>query len=59
MCLSLLVISEILGLSVNTLTVSDKHSLTDTDNLLPQIQVQLSMKQKTFSQSLTAFVKSK
>ena len=52
-------ISEILGLSVNTLTVSDKHSLTDTDNLLPQIQVQLSMKQKAFSQSLAAFVKSK
>ena len=59
MCLSLLVISEILGLSVNSLTVSDKHSLTDTDNLLPQIQVQLSMKQKAFSQSLAAFVKSK
>ena len=56
--MSLLVIFEILGLFVNTLTVIGKHSLPHTDNLLRIIQMYLSMKQKVFSQSLAAFGKS-
>ena len=47
--MSLLVISEIFGLFVNTLTVSDKHCLPDTDNLLRQMQMQFSMNRKAFS----------
>ena len=57
--MSLLVIFEILGLFVNTLTVIGKHSLPHTDSLLRIIQMYLSMKQKVFSQSLAAFGKSK
>ena len=46
---SLLVIHKILMLFLNTLTVDEKHYLLNRDNLTPPIQIQLSQKQKTFS----------
>ena len=55
---SLLVIHKILGLFVNTLTVDDKHYMLNSDNLTTPIQIQLSQKQKTFSQFFFAFLKS-
>ena len=42
--MSLLVISEILSLSVNTLTVNKKFSLPKSENLLQKIQMELSKK---------------
>ena len=45
-----LVIHIMLRLFVNTLTVNDKHYLLNWDNLVQPIQMQLSQKQKTFSQ---------
>ena len=53
--MSLLVISEILGLFVNRLTASEKYSLLHTDNLLRPIQMQLCMKQKVFLNFLLHF----
>ena len=47
---SLLVIHKFLRLFVNTLTVDDKHYLLNRDNLTQPIQMQVSQKQKTFSQ---------
>ena len=55
---SLLVIHKFLRLFVNTLTVYDKHYLLNRDNLAQPIQMQLSQKQKTFSQVFIAFLKS-
>ena len=55
---SLLVIHKILGLFVNTLTVNDKHYMLNRDNLTQPIEIQLSLKQKTFSQFFFAFLKS-
>ena len=55
---SLLVIHKILGLFVNTLTVDDKHYLLNRDNLTQPIQIQLSQKQKIFSEFFFAFLKS-
>ena len=55
---SLLVTHKILGLFVNTLTVNDKHYLLNRDNLTQQIEMQLSEKQKTFSEFFFAFLKS-
>ena len=55
---SLLVIYIILSLFVNTLTVNDKYYLLNRDNLTQQIQMQLSEKQKTFSEFFFAFLKS-
>ena len=51
-------IHKILRLFVNTLTVNDKHYLLNRDNLTQQIQMQLSEKQKKFSEFLFAFLKS-
>ena len=51
-------IHKILGLFVNTLTVDDKHYMLNRDNLTQPIQLQLSQKQKTFSQFFFAFLKS-
>ena len=51
-------IHKILGLFVNTLTVDDKHYMLNRDNLTQPIQIQLSQKQKTFSQFFYAFFKS-
>ena len=45
-----LVMHEILRLFVNTLTADDKPYRLNRDNLTQSIQMQLSQKQKTFSQ---------
>ena len=51
-------IHKILRLFVNTLTVNDKHYLLNRDNLTQQIQMQLSEKQKTFSEFFLPVLKS-
>ena len=51
----LLVIYEILRLLVNTLTVDDKDYLVNRDNLTQPIEIQLSQKQKTFSNHFLHF----
>ena len=51
----LLVICKILGLFVNTLSTDDKYSLLKKDNLTQTIQMQLSEKQKTFSEFFVHF----
>ena len=53
----LLVICQILGLFVNTLTVDDNYSLCYRKNLQQATQIELSKKQKTFSQFVAAFSK--
>ena len=55
---SLLVTHKILGLFVNTLTVNEKHYLLNRDNLTQQIEMQLSEKQKTFSEFFLRVLKS-
>ena len=54
----MLVLCKILGLFVNTLTEDDKYCHLYRENLTQPIQILLSQKQKTFSQSLSAFLKS-
>ena len=54
----LLVICKISRLFPNTLSADRKYSLLSRDNLTLPIQVQLSRKQKTFSQFFDAFLKS-
>ena len=51
-------IYKILRLFVNALTGDDKHYLLNRDNLTQPIQMQLSQKQKTFSEFFFAFLKS-
>ena len=51
-------IHKILRLFVNTLTVNDKHYLLNRDNLTQTIHMQLSEKQKSFSQFFFAVLKS-
>ena len=51
-------IHKTLTLFVNTLTLDDKHYLLNRDNLTQPIQIQLSQKQKTFSEFFFAFLKS-
>ena len=51
-------IDKILRLFVYTLTVNDKHYLLNSDNLTQSIQIQLSQKQKIFSELFFAFLKS-
>ena len=53
-----LVIIKILRLFLNALTVNDKHYLLNTDNLTQPIQIQLSLKQKNFSEFFFTFFKS-
>ena len=55
---SLLVIHKILRLFVNTFTADDKHYLLNRENFAQRIQMQLSQKQKTFSEFSFAFLKS-
>ena len=43
-------------LFVNTLTVNDKHYLLNSDNLTRTTQIQLSQKQKIFSEFFFAFL---
>ena len=51
-------IHKILRLFVFTLTVNDKHYMHNRDNLTQPIQIQLSEKQKTFSEFFFAISKS-
>ena len=46
---------KILGLFVNTLTSDGKYSLVNKANLTQPIQMQLSKKQKTFSEIFCTF----
>ena len=55
---SLLVICKISRLFPNTLSADGKYSLLNRDNLTQPIQMQLSRKQKTFSEFFCAFLKS-
>ena len=55
----LLVICKISRLFPNTLSADGKYSLLNRDNLTQPIQMQLSGKQKTFSEFLAAFLKSR
>ena len=55
---SVLVIHKLLRIFVNTLTVDEKHHLVERDNLAELIQIQLSEKQKNFSEFFLAFLKS-
>ena len=43
---------------VNTLSADDKYSFLNRDNLTQPIQMQLSQKQKSFSEFFCAFLKS-
>ena len=54
---SLLLTWKILGLLVNTLAVDEKYPVLNRDNLTIPIQMQLSQKQKTFSEFFAAFLK--
>ena len=54
----LLLTCQILGLLVNTLATEEKYPVLNRDNLTIPIQMQLSQKQKTFSQFFAAFLKS-
>ena len=54
----MLVLCKVLGLFLDTLTDDDKYSLLYRDNLTQQIQILLSQKRKTFSQSFSALSKS-
>ena len=49
-------VRKVLGLFVITLTADDKYSVLNRDNLLQLLQMQLSQKQKTFSQIFFFFV---
>ena len=51
-------IHKFLRLFVKTLTVDEKHYLLNRDNLKQRIQIQLSRKQKIFSEFFFAFLKS-
>ena len=54
---SLLVISKVLRIFVNILTADDKYFLLNRNNLRHPIQMQLSQKQKAFSEILSAILK--
>ena len=55
---SVLVTCKISRLFPNTLSMDSKYSLLNRDNLTEPIQMQLSRKQKTFSDFFSAFLKS-
>ena len=55
----LVLTSKILVNLFNTLAVDEKYSFLNRDNLTIPIQMQLSQKQKNFSQFLATFLKSK
>ena len=54
---SLLVIHKILRPFVHTLAANDKQYLLNRDNLAQPIQLELSQKQKTFSEFVFSFLK--
>ena len=51
-------ICKISNLFPNTLSADGKYSLLDRDNLTQEIQMELSEKQKTFSEFFSSFLKS-
>ena len=51
-------LSKIVRVLVNALTADDKHWLLNRESLMQPIQMQLSQKQKTFSEVFFAFSKS-
>ena len=55
---SLLLTCKILGLLVNTMAADKTYIALDRVNLTIPIQMELSQKQKTFSEFFTAFLKS-
>ena len=56
--MSVLVMCKISTLFPNTLSADGKYSLFNRDNLTQPIQMQLSQKQKSFSEFFAAFLKS-
>ena len=56
---SLLLTCQILGLLLNTLAADEKYPVLNRDNLTIPIQMQLSQKQKTFSQLFRELLKSR
>ena len=56
---SLLLIWKISNLFPNSLCADAKYSLLDRDNLKQRIQMELSLKVKTFSQFFSCFLKSR
>ena len=56
--MGLLLTHQIFWLLVNTLAADEKYPVLNRDNLMIPIQMQLSQKQKTFSQFLAPFLKS-
>ena len=56
---SLLLTCQILGLLVNTLAADEKYPVLNRDNLTIPIQMHLSEKQKSFSEFVAAFLKSR
>ena len=54
----LLVICKISRIFTNTLSADGKYSILKRDNLTQPIQIQVSRKQKTFSEFFSAFLKS-
>ena len=56
--MSPLVLGEILGIFVNTLTADGKYPVPCSENLQLPIQMQLSEKQKTFSEFFVPFLES-
>ena len=56
--MSFLVISKILTVFVNTLTADDKYSLCNSEKIQQPTEMQLTKKQKTFSQFFGSFLKS-
>ena len=55
----LLLICKILGLLVKTLAADEKYPVFHREDLMIPIKMQLSQKQKTFSQFLVVFLKSR
>ena len=53
----LLLTGKILGLLVNTFAANEEYPILNRDNLAILIQMQLSQKQKTFSEFLAAYLK--
>ena len=56
--MSLLLTCKVLGLLVNTLVADEKFPVLNRDNLTIPIQMQLSQKQKRFSQFFASILKS-
>ena len=56
--MSLLVICEIVGLFLNTMTADDKYSLRNREDSPELMPMELLQKQMTFSYFFSAFLKS-